>query len=155
MSDDEDIENLENATDVPSKKTFYLIAYEYDDSRVCFSDVGFLEHFAIDLYSYYKEFEGTTKAIDNLMSLSATDIEKDGYMVQNFADIPEVPDSTNAEEVSYISNQNKTINIKGNLQIAKELLSNKRAYTVKQFLSRFKHLFVKVLSTKYEYYVED
>lgn len=145
--------------DVPAKKTFYLLAHEYNDSHVSFSVDGFKDHFAIDLYNYYKEFEATTAEIDKLMNLGDTDIKDSGYMVINNADIPEVPFSTSStennagENAEYVSNQQKTINQKGLLQIRREQLSNKRAYTVRQFLAKFRHLFIKVLSSPYNFVV--
>ena len=42
----------DNENDVPTKKTFSLIAYEYNDSHVAFTDESFKEHFAIDIYTF-------------------------------------------------------------------------------------------------------
>lgn len=142
-------ENKEDLTWIPQKITFRLIQAEYRESHIAFDEVGFLDHFFIDLYTYVKEFEETTKAIDDLMSLSDNDIAISGSMVQNIADIPESESSTNVEEVNFVSQQQKMINKKGTLQIKKEQLVNKKAYTVKTFLKRFRHLFIKVLSSAY------
>lgn len=143
-------------TDCPSAKTFALIAFDYNDSHVAFSPESFKEHFAIDLYTYYKEFEATSAAIDNLMSLTDEQIAISDTMVINTADIPETEGSTDDETVDFVSQQQKTLNKKGVLQIKKEQLSNKRAYTVRSFLSKFKHLFIKVISPAFtQVYVED
>lgn len=145
LSDDEE--------DVPSEKTFTLIAYEYNDSHIAFSEEGFKEHFANDLYSFYREFEETTKAISDLMKLSDSDISIADKMVVNVANIPETESSTDVEEVDFVSTQQKTINKKGLLQVKREQLSNKRAYTVRTFLNRFRHLFIKILSPAYTFVV--
>ena len=146
----------DDASDCPSEKTFALIAFDYNDSHSAFSPESFKEHFAIDLYTYYKEFEATTAAIADLMSLTDSEIAVSDTMVTNLADIPETTSDTDEETVNYISNQQKVINKKGNLQIKKEQLSNKRAYTVRSFLNKFKHLFVKIISPAYtQVYVED
>lgn len=141
--------------DVPSERTFSLIAYEYNDSHVRFSDESFRQHFALDIYTFYKEFEATTQAIDNLMGLDEDDISIEDSIITNMADVPEVISSTDAEQVDYVSTQNKTINKKGKLRITKELLSNKRAYTTRTFLKRFSHLFIRVFSPYYNFVVED
>lgn len=145
----------DNETDVPSLKTFTLLFYEYADSHVAFSDEGFKEHFAIDLYTYYKEFEATTSAIDTMMSLTASDISVDGTMITNVADIPEVTSNTDTDVVNYITQQQKMINKKGSLRISKELISAKRAYTVKSFIKKFDHLFQRVYSPYYTFVVKD
>ena len=59
----------DSVEDVPSEKTFTLIAYEYNDSSVNSSIESFKQRFANDVYTYYKEFEATTKAIDELMRM--------------------------------------------------------------------------------------
>lgn len=145
----------DDSEDVPSEKTFSLIAYEYNDSTVNFSEESFKEHFAIDLYTYYKEFEETTKSIIDLMKLTDEDISVADSMIINTADIPEHLASTNAETVDFVSSQQKHINKKGVLQVKKEQLSNKRILTVKTFLKRFKHLFIKILSPAYNLVVSE
>ena len=132
---------------VPSKLTFMLIQSEYRESHIAFDEIGFKDRFFVDLYTYVREFEATTRAIDDLMNLSDEDIAISGSMVQNIADIPERQNSTNAEEVNFISQQQKMINKKGTLQIKREQLINKKAYTVKSFIKRFRHLFIRVLSS--------
>lgn len=143
----------ENDTDCPSEKTFTLIAYEYNDSHLAYSVEGFKQHFALQLYSYYKEFEETTKSIISLMNLTDKDIAIADSMITNIANIPETASSTDVEEVDFVSTQQKSINKKGKLQVQKELLSNKRAFTTKTFLNRFRSLFIKILSPSYTYVV--
>lgn len=138
LSDDE--------TDIPAKKTFQLIFNEYADSHVAYDEEGFKNHFANDLYTYYKEFEATTKSISELMNLTDDQIAIGQTMIMNVADIPETTSSTDVETVDFINNQQKTISKKGVLQIKREQLSNKRTLTVKTFLNRFRHLFIKILS---------
>ena len=77
---------------------------------------GFKEHFAKDLYTYYKEFEATTKAIDDLMALTEDDVALDDTSIVNFADVPEEKRSTDTEKVDYISNQQKSLTKKGKLR---------------------------------------
>lgn len=143
----------ESVEDCPSEKTFTLIAYEYNDSHLAYSVDGFKQHFALQLYSYYKEFEETTKGIISLMNLTDKDIAIADSMITNIANIPETVNSTDAEQVDFISTQQKSINKKGKLQVQKELLSNKRAFTTKTFLNRFRNLFIKILSPSYTYVV--
>lgn len=142
-------------SDCPSEKTFSLIAFEFNDSHVSLSPESFKQHFANDLYTYYKEFEETTKAISDLMGLSDDEIEKSGSMVTNVADIPEESRSTNDIEVDFISSQQKMINLKGKAQVKREQLGNKRAFTVKSFLNKFRHLFIKILPPTYIFVVEE
>lgn len=139
----------DNDNDVPSLKTFTLIAYEYNDSHACMSKDSFMQHFANDLYTYYREFEATTKSIIDLMELTDEEIANIDTSIVNIANIPEEARDTNNENVGFISTQQKTINKKGKLQVKKEALSNKRTFTVKTFINRFKHLFIKVLSPAY------
>lgn len=146
---------VSDENDVPSKKTFGLIFYRFMDCHVRFSDDNFKGQFAIDLYTYYKEFEETSKAIDNMMSLTSFDISKDDITIVNSADIPETTSSTDTTTVDYISTQNKTIMQKGSLRISRELLTTKRAYTVRTFLGRFNHLFVQVFSPYYNELYKD
>lgn len=141
LSDDEN--------DVPSEKTFTLISYEYNDSHVCHTEESFKQHFANDIYTFYKEFEETTKSIIELMKLTDEEIATADSMIINTANIPETESSTDEEVVNFISNQQKHINKKGNLQVKKEQLSSKKIFTVKTFLGRFRHLFIKVLSPSY------
>lgn len=135
--------------DIPSERTFTIIAYEYNDSHSAFSIESFKEHFANDLYTFYKEFEETTKAITELMKLTDDDIAIADKTIFNTANIPETESSTDIEEVDFVSSQQKTINKKGLLQVKKEQLSNKRTYTVRAFLNKFRHLFIKILSSAY------
>lgn len=145
----------DNGEDAPSEKTFTLIAYEYNGSHANMSDEDFKQHFAIDLYTFYKEFEETTKSIINLMNLTDEEISQADSMITNIANIPETESSTNVEEVDFISQQQKIINKKGALQVRKEQLSSKRAFTVRSFLNKFRHLFITILSSAYtDVYVE-
>ena len=145
----------DGVTDVPSIKTFKLIFYRFADSHVRFSNDSFKGQFAIDLYTNYKEFEATTAAIDTMMSLTANDISTDSSMIMNLANIPETESSTDTEVVNFIGTQQKTINKKGSLRISKDLLGAKRAYTVKSFLKKFEHLFVRIFSPYYVYLYKD
>lgn len=142
-------------TDVPSLKTFTLIAFEFNDSHTSLSVESFKERFANDIYTYYREFEATSKSIIDLMNLTDEEISIADSMITNFANIPETASSTDVEEVDFITNQQKAINKKGKLQIKKEQLSNKRTFTVKTFLNRFRHLFIKVISPAYTFVVAE
>ena len=102
----------ENEDDVPSSITFTLIAYEYNDSHVCMSPESFKEHFANDLYTYYKEFEATTSGIKELMALTDEDIAIADAMITNVANTPETEMSTDTETVDFISTHQKMINKK-------------------------------------------
>ena len=143
----------DSVEDVPSEKTFTLIAYEYNDSSVNSSIESFKQRFANDVYTYYKAFEATTKAIDELMRMTDEEISVDNNLITNLANIPEYEVDTNVDSVNFVSSQQKTISKKGNLQIKREQLSNKRTYTVKTFINRFRHLFIKILSPSYTYVV--
>lgn len=139
----------------PTEVTFRLIFNEYSCSHVCMSVDDFKGHFANDLYTYFREFEETTIAINELMTLTDNDIEIADSIVNNVADIPETAASTDNTTADFISSQNKQITLKGKLQVKKELLSAKRAFTVRSFLAKFKHLFIKVISPSYIYVVEE
>lgn len=141
--------------DCPSEKTFTLIAFEFNDSHSVFSPDSFKEHFANDIYTYYREFEATTKSILDLMKLTDDEIAVENQNILNIANIPETESSTDEEVVDFISTQNKTINKKGKLQIKKEQLASKRAFTVKTFINRFRHLFIKVISPAYTFVVAE
>lgn len=145
----------DGSDDVPSKKTFSLIAFEFNDCHVAFSPEGFMQHFAIDLYTYYKEFEATTAAINDLMSLSDEDVMKSGSVVTNEADIPEEASSTDVIDADFISRQQKMINLKGKAQVKREQLGNKRALTVRSFLNKFRHLFIRILDPAYTFVVKE
>lgn len=147
LSDDE--------TDVPSKKTFLLISNEFYSSHSCLSEEDFKRRFANDIYTYYKEFEATSKGIIELMSLTDEQIATADSMIMNIANTPETELTTDTEDVDFISQHQKTISKKGNLQIKREQLSNKRAFTVKTFLNRFRHLFVRVISPAFLSMIED
>ena len=108
----EDDDDIVFTADCPTLKTFALIYNEYADCHVAFTDESFLDRFANDLYTFYKEFEQTTKAIDDLMNLSDNDISIADRMITNIANIPETTSSTDAEEVDYITQQQKSINKK-------------------------------------------
>lgn len=143
----------ENSNDVPSEKTFALIAYEYNSSHCAMLAEDFRQRFAVDLYTFYKEFEETTKQISDLMSLKDEDIAISDMSVLNIGDIPETPSTTDVMSVDFVSGQQKTINQKGKLQIKRELLSNKRAFTTRTFLKRFKHLFLVCVNSPYTFVV--
>lgn len=145
----------DDLTDVPSEKTFALIANEFNDSHSAFSPESFKQHFANDLYTYYREFEATTASILELMKLTDDDISLTDTMITNFANVPETTASTSDTEVGFISNQQKSMNQLGKLQIKKAQLANKRAFTVRTFLNRFRHLFIKVISPAYTYVVSE
>lgn len=139
----------DNENDCPNEKTFTLIAFEYNDSHCSMQVESFKQHFANDIYTYYKEFEETTKALKDLMELTDEEIKVADEFITNFANVPETASSTSIEEVDFISNQQKNINKKGKLQVKREQLSNKRIFTTKTFLKRFKHLFITVVSPSY------
>ena len=138
-----------------SKETFYLIFYKYACSHIAFSEEDFKLHFANDLYTYVAEFEATTKAIKDLMSLTDEDIAITDSMVNNIANIPENAYNTDSENVNFISQQQKTISKKGKLTIKKEQLYNKNTLTTNTFLKRFQHLFIKILSPAYTLVYEE
>lgn len=140
--------------DCPNEVTYSLILYQYCDSHIAYSEEGFKMKFAKQLYTYYKEFENTSKAIDDLMSLTDDEVSVANISTLNIADTPETPISTNNDEfgdgaVDYVSGQQKTITRKGKMQIKREQLSNKRAYTVTTFLNRFSSLFIKILGSPF------
>lgn len=139
----------------PSNVTFGLISFEYNDSHVFSSDESFKEHFAIDLYTFYQEFEATTKEIKKMLALTDEQIAQDSINIMNIANIPETESSTDIETVDFISQQQKSITKKGNLQIRREQLSSKRAFTVKTFLNRFRHLFRRIISPSYTLVIEE
>lgn len=147
LSDDEN--------DVPTKKTFSLIAYEYNDNHVAFTDESFKERFAIDIYTYYREFEETTKSILAMMQLTDEEIATADSYITNTAVIPETVMSTNVEEVDFVTSQQKQINKKGKLQVKREQLSTKRTFTTRTFIKRFKHLFVKIIDDAYTPVIEE
>lgn len=141
--------------DIPTLKTFSTIFYEYADNNIAFSNESFKLKYANIMATYYKEYEQTTKAITNLMNLTDNDIAIDNYIITNSAEIPETPSSTSIEEVDYVSVQQKNFTKKGKLQISKELLYNKKSYTTKTFLNRFRYLFIRILSDSYTPVYED
>ena len=89
------------------------------------------------------------------MKLTDDDIALTDTMITNFANVPETTASTSDTEVDFISNQQKSMNQLGKLQIKKAQLANKRAFTVRTFLNRFRHLFIKVISPAYTYVVSE
>ena len=142
--------------DCPNEKTYTLILYQYADSHIAYSVEGFKQKLAKTLYTYYKEFEKTTNAIDELMDLSDEDVAIANVSTLNMADTPETAFDTDDgmkedSAVDYTSQQQKTIHRKGKMQVKREQLSNKRAYTVTTFLNRFTYLFVRILSTPYNW----
>lgn len=139
----------DSETDVPSEKTFALIAYEYNDNHVAFTEESFKQRFAVDIYTFYREFEETTKGIIAMMQLTDDEIATADAYITNTAVIPETATSTNVEEVDFVTSQQKQINKKGKLQVKKEQLSAKRVFTTRTFIKRFKHLFVKVIDAAY------
>ena len=139
----------DSETDVPSEKTFALIAYEYNDNHVAFTEESFKQRFAVDIYTFYREFEETTKSIIAMMQLTDDEIATADSYITNTAVIPEEVMSTNVEEVDFVTSQQKQINKKGKLQVKKEQLSAKRVFTTRTFIKRFKHLFVKVIDAAY------
>ena len=145
----------DNDNDVPTEKTFSLIAYEYNDSHVAFTDESFKEHFAVDIYTFYREFEETTKGIIAMMQLTDEEIATADSYITNTAVIPETAMSTNVEEVDFVTSQQKQINKKGKLQVKKEQLSAKRTFTTRTFIKRFKHLFIKVIDSAYTPVIEE
>ena len=152
---DEEEHTVEMVLDCPMLKTFALIFNNYCDSHIASSDETFKMQFSNILDTYYKEYENTTKAIDKLMELNEDDIAIDNSVILNIANIPETESSTSQEEVNFISQQQKTISKKGKLQINKEILSSKRAYTTRTFLNRFKYLFIKIITPDYTLLYEE
>ena len=139
----------------PTLLTFTLIAYEYNGSHIAFTEEEFKEKFAVDIYTYWKEYEETTKTIEELLALTDSEIAIADSTILNIANIPETENSTDTEQVDFVSQQQKTISKKGKLQIKREQLSNKRIFTTKTFLKRFKHLFIRILSPAYTFVVEE
>ena len=135
--------------DIPEFKTFSYLYNEYADCHAAFDFIGFLNHFENDLQTFYKEFEATNKEIDRLMGLTDEQIAIEYSHIMNIAQIPENTYDTDSESVNFVTQQQKDLNKKGTLQIVREQLVNKKAYTVRQFIARFKHLFIKVLSPTY------
>lgn len=143
----------DNESDVPSLKTFTLIAYEYNSSHVNSSVESFKQRFANELYTYYREFEATSASVLELMQLTDDEIAKADEVITNIASIPETRYDTNSETVDFVTTQQKMINKKGKLQVKKEQLSSKRTFTTKTFINRFRHLFKKFISPAYNYVV--
>lgn len=145
----------DNELDVPTPKTFALISNEFNDSHSALSIESFKQRFSNDLYTYYREFEETTKSIISLMNVTDDEISTADSMIMNVANIPETQNSTDIEDVGFVSTQQKTIQKKGQLQIRKEQLANKRTFTVKTFINRFRHLFIKIISPAYNFVVAE
>ena len=134
---------------------FILISNEFNDSHSALSVESFKQRFSNDLYTYYREFEETTKSIISLMNVTDDEISTADSMIMNVANIPETQNSTDIEDVGFVSTQQKTIQKKGKLQIRKEQLANKRTFTVKTFINRFRHLFIKIISPAYNFVVAE
>lgn len=134
---------------IPRKTTFMIIYNHYACSHVAFTEETFKMHFLNELYTFCGEFEATTDAIVQLRNLTDEEIAVADSMIENFANIPETEQSTDTETVNFISQQQKMINKKGVLQVKREQLSNKRIFTVKTFLKRFRHLFIRIIVPAY------
>lgn len=140
----------------PNAITFSIIYNEYCASHVAYSEEVFKNKFANDLYTYYEDFEQESAAIKDLMKLTSEDIIKAGSTVTNFADIPEKTSDTDAEVVDFVSQQQKTNMFRSELEAKREVIRNKRELSVRRFLSRFRHLFIRIISPDYiKVYVED
>lgn len=151
----ENNETVDKKLDCPRLQTFSLLFNNYSDNHIASSLETFKMHFTNILDTYFKEYENTTKAIDKLMDLKEEDIATDYSTILNIANIPETESTTNQEEVNFISQQQKTISKKGKLQISKEILASKKAYTTRTFLNRFKYLFIKIISSGYNLLYEN
>ena len=113
------------------------------------------EDFDINNYTLSAAKIGRMRKEQRATPLTDEDIRISDRIINNTADVPETTLTTDVEEVDYISAQQKQISVKGNLQVKRELLSSKRAFTVKTFLNKFKHLFIKVISPSYTFVVEE
>lgn len=139
----------------PNNRTFQILFIQYCSSHIAFTEDEFKLRFCLEMYTYAKEFEETSVAIDKLMSLSPEEMAISYEAITNFAEIPETELSTDAETVNFISNQQKSINKKGKLQVLRELITNKRSYTTRSFLRKFQYLFIRILSPAYTFAVEE
>ena len=141
---------------MPDIVTFTIIYNEYCVSHVSYSDEVFKNKFANDLYTYFEDFEQESAAIRDLMKLTSEEVIKAGSTVLNIADIPEQVNSTDAETVSFVSQQQKTNMFRSELEAKREIIRNKRELSVRRFLGRFRHLFMKIISPDYiRVYVEE
>lgn len=141
--------------DIPNKKTFALIYNEYCVSRINSTEEVFKLRFSNELYTYYKEFEKTSEEINKLMLVTDDEISTADSTVRNIANIPENTYDTNSESVNFVSTQEKVISKKGNLQVRREQISNKRSLTTRTFLNRFQKLFERIISPAYVFVVEN
>lgn len=140
----------------PNIVTFNIIYNEYCVSHLAFSEEVFKCKFSNDIYTYFEDFEQESEAIKDLMALTSEDIVKAGSTVVNFADIPEKTSDTDAEVVDFVSQQQKTNMFRSELESKREVIRNKRELSVRRFLSRFRHLFMRIISPDYiKVYVED
>ena len=115
----------DSETDVPAKKTFALIAYEYNDNHVAFTEESFKQRFAVDIYTFYREFEETTKSIIAMMQLTDEEIATADSYITNTAVIPETAMSTNVEEVEFCYKSTKANQQKGKTTSQKRTIVNK------------------------------
>ena len=144
------------ANSIPNEVTFGLIYNEYCVSHLAFSEEVFKRKFANYLYTYFEDFEQESDAIRDLMALTSSQILKAGTTVVNMADIPEQLNSTDTDVVNFVSQQQKTNMFRSELDAKREIIRNKRELSVKRFLGRFRHLFMRIISPDYiKVYVEE
>lgn len=140
----------------PNNIIYQLIYNEYCVSTIAFSEEVFKGKFSNDLYTYCSDFEQECAAIKDLMALTSEEVAEAGTTVLNIADVPETLSSTDVDIANYISQQQKTISKRGKLEVKRERVRNMREFSVRRFLGRFRHLFIRIISPDYvRVYVED
>lgn len=147
-------------SDDNAKTLYYLLYANYGNSTLSNSDTN---QFKYKMWGIIFQYGGTwekrleiQKKLRELSTDDDSEIYKGGKAIYNSALNPETEPSTNSlEELSYINSQNTTLYKKSKLEglsLLNELLETD---VTKEFINKFRDLFIKIIAGRTKYYVTE
>ena len=135
-------------TETEATTIYYLLYANYGNSHISSTDT---ERFKYNLFSmiwmYAPTWAKNIKIQDELRNLSIEDIQKGATSIYNHAHNPSSAPGTQAvEELPYINEQNVSKSKTGPIAAYNNLMILLRTDVTKQFIDKFKKLFVTIVS---------
>ena len=135
--------NEEEATTI-----YYLLYSYYGNSHICSTDTMRFKYnlFSI-IWMYAPTWSKNIKIQDELRALTIDEIKQGAVSIYNHAHNPSTAPSTqDTEELPYVNEQNVSKNKTGPIAAYNNLMILLRTDVTKQFIDKFKKLFVTIVS---------
>ena len=135
-------------TEEEATTLYYLLYSHYGNSHICSTDENRFKYnlFSI-IWMYGPTWAKNVKIQDELRGLTLEELQQGATSIYNHAYNPSsAPSTQSTEELSYINDQNVSKSKTGKIAAYNNLMILLRTDVTKQFIDKFKKLFITIVS---------